>query len=261
MSKLKLGISLEMFGHPLRRALQDAARLSVDGVRLHSVGDLSPENLSQSGRRELRHLLKTHQLELSALGCPLRRGLDTAENLEPRIEHVKQVMALAFELGPRLVIVQAGQIPADEKDPRRILLKESLSALGAHGDKTGTILALDTGLEPGETLAKFLGEIDTGSLAVNFDPVNLFLNGFRPFEDLRALMGKIAHVHAKDARRAGTSRTAAEVPLGHGELDWMLLLASLEEQDYRGYVVLHRDGKPAANEIEQGVGFLRRIMG
>ena len=35
---------------------------------------LAPDRLSQTGRREFRHLLRGHNLELTAVGCPLRRG-------------------------------------------------------------------------------------------------------------------------------------------------------------------------------------------
>lgn len=261
MSKLKLSVTLECFGLPLRKALLESARLNLDGVRFNSFGELSPEKLSQSGRREFRNLLRTHQVELSAVGCPLRRGLNVAENLEPRIDYVRQVMSLAYDLGPRVVIVQTGQVPTEAEDPQRIILKEALSALGAFGDRMGTVLALDTGLESIDTLLQFLNEIDSGSLAVNFDPANLLINGFPPLADIRNLADRIAHVSAKDARKASASRTAAEVPLGHGDLDWMLFLASLEEIGYRGYVCVHRDtGKPSTAEIEQGVGFLRRIL-
>ncbi len=259
---MKIGISLESFGLPLRRALQEAERLGVRGVRFHAVGDLAPANLSESGRRELRSLLQRHDLELTSVGCPLRYGLDVAENLEPRIEHVQRVMQLAFDLGPRIVTVQAGTVAGNEDDLRLSLLREALAALGAYGDRVGTTLALETGLESGETLAKFLSRFDTGSLGVNFDPANLAMNGFRPFEDLRALAGRIVQVQARDMRRHGPSRTAQEVALGHGEIDWMSLLGLFGEADFRGWVVLVREaGTQRLQDIDSGVGILRRLIG
>jgi L-ribulose-5-phosphate 3-epimerase len=57
MNSLKIGIRLESLGLPLRRALAEAARLGVPGVQVDAAGDLSPGELSQSGRREFRHLL------------------------------------------------------------------------------------------------------------------------------------------------------------------------------------------------------------
>lgn len=259
---MKIGVTLDSFGLPLRRALEEAERLGVGGLLINAVGDLAPANLSQSGRRELRQRLGARHLELTALGCPLRHGLDVPENLEPRIEHVKQVMTLAYDLGPRIVTLQAGSVDGQDDDPRLGLLREALAALAAHGDRVGTTLALETGLDSGAALARFLSRFDTGSLGVNFDPANLLMNGFQPFEDLRALAGRIAHVQAKDARRHGPSRSAQEVPLGHGDLDWMNLISLLDEGDYRGWVVVQREaGSQRLRDIQEGVGFLRRFLG
>src|SRR3954454_12914779 len=126
MSRLKVGIRLESLGLPLRRALAEASRLGVAGVQVEAAGDLSPNRLSESGRREFRHLLRAHNLELTAVGCPLRRGLDAAEDQQPRIEHVQKVLSLSFDLGPRVAVVQAGRVTAEPTDPRAALLTEAL---------------------------------------------------------------------------------------------------------------------------------------
>src|SRR4051794_18768421 len=123
---MKIGVRLESLNLPLRRALQEIERLGVSGVQIDAVGELSPNALTQTGRRELRHLLRAHGLELTALGCPLRRGLDVAENQEARIDHIKKVLSLCYELGARIAIVQAGHVT--EEPPS--LLTEALLALG-----------------------------------------------------------------------------------------------------------------------------------
>jgi sugar phosphate isomerase/epimerase len=260
MSRLKVGIELESLGLPLRAALAEAARTGAAGVQLDAVGDLSPSQLSQTGRRELRNLLRTYNLELSAVGCPLRRGLDAAEDQQARIEHVRKVMSLSYDLGPRVVVVQAGAVPQDPSEPRARVLRESLEDLGAHGDRTGTTLALETGLEPGDKLAAYLASFDSGSLAANLDPANLLLGGFDPHESTRALHGRIAHAHARDARRSSASRAAQEVPLGHGDIDWVLFLGTLEEVGYRGWLAVEREtGNDRLADVRNGVAFLKRL--
>ncbi len=262
MNRLKIGIRVESLGLPLRRALQEAERLGVAGVQVDAVGDLSPGNLSQTGRRELRHLLRAHNLELTALGCPLRRSLDVAEDQQPRIDRVRQVMALSFDLGARVAIIQAGQVPEDLATPRAQLLSEALLALGQHGDRIGAVLALETGLESGETLRTFLDRFDTGGLGVNLDPANLLMHGFDPYQSARALHGKIVHSHAKDARQVNASRAAQEVPLGHGDIDWMQYFGVLEEIEYRGWVVVEREvSDNRLADVTAAVGFLRRFLG
>src|SRR5262245_36303725 len=114
MKHLTIGVHLESLKLPLRRGLGEAARMTVKGVQIDAAGDLGSDQRSQSGRREFRNLLRTHNLELTALGCPLRHGLDVAENQEARLEHVRKVMSLAYDLGPRIVVLQAGRVPEKE---------------------------------------------------------------------------------------------------------------------------------------------------
>jgi len=258
---MKIGIRLESLGLPLRRALAEVERLDVTGVQVDAVGELAPDQLSQTGRREFRNLLRSHSLELTALGCPLRRGLEVAENQEARIQHLRRVLALSFDLGPRIVVVQAGRVPDDPQAESARWLREALWALGQHGDRVGAVLALETGLESGETLAQFLNQFDTGGLGVNLDPANLLMNGFDPYASAQALRGRIVHSHAKDARTSTANRAAQEVPLGHGDIEWMRYLGVLEEVEYRGWLTIEREtGDNRLADVTAGVGFLRRLV-
>jgi len=258
---MKIGVRLESMGLPLRRALLEAERLNVTGVQVDAIGDLAPKALSQTGRREFLHLLRSHNLEVTALGCPLRHGLDHPDGLEARLEHVKSVMHLSFELGPRRVVIEAGRVPEDAQNPVWQSLAVSLEVLGRHGDRVGAVLALETGLETGATLAKMLDQVNAGGLGVNFDPANLLMNALDIYESLAALGGRIVHSHAHDARRASANRAVQEVPLGHGDIDWMRYLSELEQSDYRGWIVVRRDsGEQRLLDIASGVAFLKRLV-
>jgi sugar phosphate isomerase/epimerase len=171
-------------------------------------------------------------------------------------------MTLAVELGARAVVVEAGRIPDRPDDPRAALLTESLLALGQHGDRIGALLALETGAESGAILRQFLDRLDTGGLGANYEPANLLMNGLDPLAELPALSGRIAHVHAKDARRGGASRSAQEVPLGHGDIDWLQVVGTMSAQDYRGWLTVEREsGTNRAADVAGGVAFLRRLVG
>lgn len=260
MNRFKLGIVLEATGLPVRRALQEVARLGVHGVQVDAAGDLAPDRLTDTGRREFRNLLKSYDLELSALNCPLRRGLDVDENLQPRIEYVREVMQLAFDLGPRRVVVQLPKVPEDAA-PRALTAREALTALGSFGDRVGTVLALEAGLDPGDKVRDYLTSFDTGSLLVNFDPANFLLHGFDPLTSLTALAGKVAHTHARDARTATASGGAREVPVGAGDVEWMAYVATLESIGYRGYLTVDREaGEDRFADAAAGVRFLKRFV-
>jgi sugar phosphate isomerase/epimerase len=262
MKHLKIGVRLESLKLPLRKALQEASRLGVGGVQIDSLGDLAPDTLSQTGRREFRNLLRGYSLELTALGCPLRRELSAAENQERRLGHVRKVMSLARDLGPGIVVIEAGQVPGEKDVERARLMRDALLNLGAHGDRVGAKLALETGLEAGAVLAAYLRSFDTGSLGANLDPANLLLHGFDPLQSARDLAELVVHTHARDCRRGSASRAAQEVPLGHGDIDWISYLETLEEIDYRGWLTVEREsGDNRLADIESGVAFLRRLVG
>lgn len=240
--------------------------------------------------------MRSSDLAVCAITCPTRRGLDDPADLEPRLDQIRQTMALAFDLGPRLVIIQAGRIPTSPLPPkvepgklqipdalslesaillgtapngktdasaaptpeerRANLMKESLEALGKHGDRVGVTIALDTGLDAPVTLAAYLDRFDCGSLAVNYNPANLVISGHNPSEAITTLHRRIVHIHAQDARRISPNRMAT-VPLGHGDLDWLHLAATLEGIEYRGYLTVPGDDRA---ELAAGVAFLRRFV-
>jgi sugar phosphate isomerase/epimerase len=262
MNRLKLGVDLASLQLPLRKGLQEASRLGAGGIQLPATGDLSPRKLSQTGRREFRHLLTTHNLDCAALVCPFRHGLDVALGLMERIDILTQALTLSFDLGARIVIVQAGRLPENEELPAARLLHESLLTLGRVGDRTGTTLALESGLDAGASLAAYLNRFDSGGLGVSYDPGNMLVNGFDPYESLRALRGKVSIAQARDARRSGPSRAAAEVPVGHGDLDWLQLVGAFEEVEYRGWLIVKREeGNNRLPDVAGGMAFLRRIVG
>src|SRR5438309_11763127 len=138
---MKIGVVLESMQLPLRSGLPKAARMGAAGVQVDAVGDLSPERLTDTARRELKNLLKTYAQDLTALNCPLRRGLDVAENQQPRLEYVRRAMSLAFELGPRTVVAPLPNLPGDAEPERARLLREALLDLGRHRDRVGAVLA------------------------------------------------------------------------------------------------------------------------
>jgi L-ribulose-5-phosphate 3-epimerase len=258
---MKIGVVLESMGLPLRQGLPIAARLGIAGLQVDATGELSPERLTETGRRELKNLLRTFNQELTAFNCPFRRGLDVAENQQARVEFARKVMSLAFELGPRVVIIQCPKLPGEQEEARANLLREALADLGRHGDRVGTVLALDIGLDPPEAVAAYLDTFDVGSLKVNYDPANLLVNGFDPVKGVIPLHRRIAHTHARDARRSTVSRGVQEIALGAGDVDWLGYVACLAAVEYRGWLTIEREA-PAdrLKDVERAVAFLRRML-
>lgn len=258
---MKIGVVLESMGLSFRQGLPRAAKMGAAGVQIDAAGDLAPDRLTETARREMKNLLRTYAQDLTALNCPLRRGLDVAENQQPRLEYVRRAMSLAFELGPRVVVVPLPNLPGDTEPERARLLREALLDLGRHGDRVGSVLALEVGMDVPEAVGAYLDTFDVGSLKVNYDPANLLVNGFDPVKGVIPLHRRIAHTHARDARRSTVSRGAQEVPLGAGDVDWLSYIASLVAVEYRGWLTIEREtGDDRVRDVERGVEFLKRML-
>jgi sugar phosphate isomerase/epimerase len=259
---MKLGVVLETMGLPLRQGLPLAARLGVGGVQVEATGDLAPDRLTDTGRREIKNLLRTYNQQLTALNCPFRRGLDDPEELQPRIEYARKALSLAFELGARHVIVQCPKLPDKSDMVRSAVLHEALADLGRHGDRVGSVVALEFGLDPPEAVATYLDSFDVGSLKVNLDPANLLVNGFDPVKGVVPLHRRIAHAHARDARKSTISRSAQEVAVGAGDVNWLGFIAALSAVEYKGFLTIKRETPPAdrLKDVERAVAFLRRML-
>src|SRR3954464_7468642 len=110
-----LGLRLNP-ARPIRDQIPEAARLGARGVVIDAVGDLAPNRLSETGRREIRHLLRSVELSLIALNLPTRRPFDTPDQLDDRLNRAETAFALAYELSTNLVLARVGGMPP-ESDP------------------------------------------------------------------------------------------------------------------------------------------------
>lgn len=256
MNSIALGLVLEPLGLPVRAALEQAAILGARCVQWDASGDLHPDALTATGRRELRVRLRSQNLDLAAVQVPLRRGLDVAEQQQGRIDHIRKVMTLAYDLGARTVSVAMPRLPT-AGSPRAETLKDSLLALGSFGEHVGVRLALEGGLDAGDALRTYLEPF--GGCGVTFDPANFLANGHDPLASLASLASRLVHVQARDLRAMASG--PKEVPVGAGDLEWVGFLAALDASGYRGAMVVDREeGSQRATDVARGFKFLQRFV-
>jgi L-ribulose-5-phosphate 3-epimerase len=260
MARLQIGITLETLAQPFRTAVVTAAKAGVQSLVFDAVGQLAPDHLGETGQREVRHLTRSNNLNLAAIRCPLRRGLEELDGLETRLMRLKKAMELAYELGPRLMLLGIGTIPEKEDDPARQRLRMSLFDLVRHGDRIGCRIALDVGLEPASVMRDFIKSLDTGSLGVSVDPAMLLMEK-QPIEGtVRTLGSLVLHSYARDAVPRRLDRPAREAPLGQGDVDWFAWLGVLEEAGYTGSLTIRQAPlTQPLQEATRAVQFLRRV--
>jgi sugar phosphate isomerase/epimerase len=142
------------------------------------------------------------------------------------------------------------------------VLRETLLAIGKHGDRIGAALALEIGFDPAEKVKSYMAGFDTGNLKITFDPANFLMHGHDPMANLAPLQGWIVHAHARDAHSSNLSRGLQEVPLGAGDIDWLAFTALLQVVEFDGFLTVERDqGEHRRADVAAGVKFLRRFAG
>jgi sugar phosphate isomerase/epimerase len=261
MIRNPLGLRLDP-ERPVRDQILEAARLGARGVVVDAIGDLAPHRLSETGRREFRHILRTVELALVAVSLPTRRPFDTTEQLDDRLRRADAALAMAFELGTDIVLARVGAVPPEEDAARRAIFMDAVRELGLRADHRGVRLAIETGAESGSTLRSLLESLAVPSLAASIDPSSLLQVGIDPIVAARELGEFVAHVYANDA--TGTTRVAAPNPRGFafapGALDWDEYLAAMEEIAYRGFLtVWPPPGRTAAAHFTSMVERLKRL--
>ena len=255
---LRIGIILPSLRMDTRRALETAAQMGADGVQLWVAGgDLDPRNLDESGRQDLLAALGRLGLEISAICGDLGKGFTDPATVEWAIERTKEMLDLGHDLAAPILTTHIGVIPPDRNAPEWHLLTDAMLELGDYAAGLGAFIATETGPESPELMLAFFETLNTGGLAVNYDPANLVMNNFDPVAGVRVLGSYIAHTHAKDAVRYPDGRVQ-EVPLGEGQVPWDEYITTLRSVGFDGYLTIEREvGEDPVADIRRAMEFLR----
>jgi sugar phosphate isomerase/epimerase len=234
--------------------------MGVQGVEIDGRNTVTPQEMSRTAVRHLRKMLDDLNLRVCAVGFRTRRGYDTADDLERRIDATKQAMQMAYQLGATVVVNHIGRVPAEFTGTSWDMLKQSLEDLGRFGQHAGAFLAAETGAEDGSRLAALIAQLTPGSLVVDLDPGNLIVHGFSPRAAIAALGEHIHHVHATDAVYDVARGRGEHTPLGRGSADVPELIGLLEERQYRGYFTVKReDSRDPVMELGNAVKYLKNL--
>ncbi len=260
MLQIRVGVQLASLRLPLRKALLAAREMGAEAVEIDGRHELRPEEMSQTGVRQVRKMLDDLNLRVSCLAYRTRRGYGVADDLEARIEATKRALRLAYDLGTNVVVNHIGRVASDQDAGVTSTMVAALSDIGSYGQRVGATLAAETGTESGADLASFIARLPPGAIGVDLNPAELVLHGHSPADAAKALGPHVVHVHARDATRDLQLGRGVEVPLGRGSAELPELLAILEEHQYRGYITVERrDAADPLAEVRQAVEFLRNL--
>jgi sugar phosphate isomerase/epimerase len=171
-------------------------------------------------------------------------GLVPAETRAARLVEMKEIADFARILGCDVVGLHLGVVPHDTKSKEYLDVVEVTRHLCDHAAKNEQAIHLETGQETADALLQFIGDTQRPNLFINFDPANMILYGTgEPIEALRKVGRYVRSVHCKDATWSDQpgKTWGAEVPLGKGQVDISLYLATLKEIGYSGPLTIERE--------------------
>lgn len=291
---LRLSVASEDLDSSLKKAIGIATTFQVAGIRLNTRSELSADNVSASALRQTLLYVKERRMQVAGLICPTRHALYDAEYLEPRIQTIRNSMSLARKLETSELVIRCGRVPDDRTDDKPAataqsvpdvdqlanpfsfaarpaptqtspenqfaLLCEILNDLAQHGNHVGCVLNLMVAGYDIRLLTRLLSCIKTGPVNVCFDPATAVMTGANTVQIYRDLYQHVGYVRARDALK-DVDGAGIEVPVGDGVVDWIQLLPTLEEANYRGWMCIERSGgENRRHDVERGVSLLKTMI-
>lgn len=248
---ISVGVNMEFIRHEDKSFAAGVERAAQLGFRyVEPMVHNGRELLSEAGYfhsvslddepLEIKDLLESHGLRASGLSahCPLMRP-------EISVPYLQKAIRFAAAIGAPVVNTDEGIRPAwiggEDIWP---VMRYTLTAALRVAERYGVAI----GIEPHQSISRTtaglcrIGSlVDSPFLQFNYDTGNAYLAGEDPYEGLKAVRGRLIHVHAKDialvhaeAERGKVTGTPVGCACGDGVIDWARVITILEEVHWNG---------------------------
>jgi sugar phosphate isomerase/epimerase len=279
MKQFPMGVIINSFRTDIPTAVKKAAECGAQGIQVYATsGEMSPDVLVGSKRKEFLDLVKSNGLVISALSGDLGGGgFIPADKNRERVDFSKKILDLAKELETDVVTTHIGVVPNDPNHDRYKIMQEACRELAEYADSIDAHFAVETGPETSAVLKGFLDSLDSTGVGVNLDPANLVMvTGDDPVKAVYNLQKYIVHTHAKDGKQIFykdpeiiygmkqevivTEDSFLEVPLGEGSVPFKEYLEALTDIGYKGFLTIEREvGDKPEVDIRKAVEFLEAL--
>ncbi|MFQ5965752.1 MAG: sugar phosphate isomerase/epimerase family protein [Candidatus Scalinduaceae bacterium] len=260
MIKQRIGIALESLRLRIKEGIKTASVLGFKGVQINATKrGLTPEDLSQTGRRELKRIIDINRLRLCALSGELGAGFVNENEFDFLIKRTKEIINLALDLQTNIITIQIGNIPTDTDSTHSHAISTALNDIGRHAENYGCRLAAKVTYDDYSKLKKFLESLETQGIKLIYDPASLMTNNLDPIKGIYELHEYIVHTNLWDTRQTGEGRYI-EVPIGEGIVPVQEFTSTLESIGYYGfYVINSKTTQQPIESIKKGKEFLERF--
>jgi sugar phosphate isomerase/epimerase len=275
---LQLGVVAAALSTDARQVPRLARQLGFDGLLFDAYANaLSLPDLSQSGRREFRHLVAAEGRQLVGLRADLgAKGLTPGVDVDRVLSLLTKAMEAAAGLQAPLLCTDLGPLPTPPAEPKPvkrvtpdmaglILLPNPigeapatpaapatmspadvalaaqvdavLRELGTRAERFGVTVAFRSDLSTLAALERALRSAACPWFGVDLDPVATLRDEW-PLDEILSRLGPlIRHVRGRDANRGAGGRTSPAV-IGAGSVNWPQLLSNLDAAGYHGWITV-----------------------
>jgi len=270
---VRIGVVASALSSDPRQAPARSRAAGFTGIQFDAVSPaLDVTTLSQTGRREFQHVLRSSDQQLIGLRLDASRiGFVDLDRLLDRatavMEAAKGLAAplVCAELGalpepareakpkPRVTQQQAGLIiipdlsptpPVEESrpttgpDPKLVAqVDAALAELGTRADRVGATIAFRSDLSSFAAIDRALSAAACPWFGIDLDLVAVLRDDWSLDEIFSQLGSLIRHVRGRDAT-VGSDRRTRPVTIGQGSTNWGELLTALDSSGYRGWITI-----------------------
>ncbi len=263
MGQPDIGVDVDDFRLPTKESLRKAAELAFRTVELATVaGEVSPEELSASGRRHLARYVDGLGLRMAALvGDMPRLRLTDPRCVDERVERTCRILDLAADLKVPLVTASTGALTHPETSEPSAEAISALRRIGEHADSRGITYALRPSYDGGERIVRVLDELRCPSIRVCLDPAAMVMTGANPLAQIERFVEQVALLHARDGAAGMAECPGHETRLGEGEVDLIGVLSVLDAAEFRGpYIIRRTDSQQPVSDIQDARDVLARLL-
>ncbi|GAB4153702.1 MAG: hypothetical protein Tsb009_30150 [Planctomycetaceae bacterium] len=248
------------FHQPLKKSLRTAQELGFAGVQLDAIQEIKPAEFTDSAKRQFLLHLRELGLAVASLNVPARKSLYHLDDLDNRIDTLKQTMRFAFQLQSKTVTSRVGQIPEDTQSPEYQTLLSVLNDLARHANHVGAVLAITPSGDDFQSLEKLLSGVTEGPIGLHLDPTSLIASGQQPARFFEQFADYVLQIQIRDALR-DMDGGVQETPVGRGEVIWDEFLVLIHSADYPGWLTVERQqGNDKQNDMVRAMKFVRNIL-
>ena len=229
--------------YPLEEAIRRLARIGYDGIEIGCAAPHAfPAHLSADRRRELRSILQTEGLApVSLLPAPgggpgNNAASPLSEERQSTIDHYKEVVDLAADLGAPLVLYIAGWLVFGTTRQEGFRYStDCLAEVARHAaTRSITIVVEPTSadsnlIETADDALELMRASGEPNVKVMFDTYHVMYRNEVSSDYVHAMAPHLAHIHCAD-----TDRLAP----GDGEVNWRGVLQAVKDVGYDGYLTM-----------------------